>query len=212
MTRVLNWLILACLGPSVCSCIPTRRDNVLIFASDKQWCGERSGPSVELRHAIEALKEGDETSSDVQILAWCMKSALIEEPPCVHEEVIVLVRWRVGASTTRWSLMMLCRDATSDTNRNWEAKQRYSAPWPWRHDYKNRPTLPAVAEFIRSTNFGNNECVRINIVICVVLYESQGGLLRELSRGISSKEKDARFNEILPKDWKPDVWPFGVGR
>jgi hypothetical protein len=132
-------------------------------------------------------------ANEIEILAWSTKAHPHYIPPALNEEAIVLARWK---SPDSWGLFCLLRYHTGVAffSQGWTAQkgvERLGLAWAAKFDA--RPTEDQIVDFVRKTNFGNNECLSEILVLGVFVYGDQMKKLhQELARGLPKEERKRR--------------------
>ncbi len=189
-----------CAAGLVLSCMAVGRAapaEVRVVDPHPKEVGRPGDPGVAaLKDAAQRLEEdaaSGRSVGDVEILAWSTKACLIHLPPAILEEAIVRVRWQRSDS---WSLFYLERNhlAAAYFNKGWqEPAGPQIPPLSWSATFNGKPSEDQVVDFVRNTNFGNNEFSSETAVVAVFLYaERLKKLHQALARGIPEEEREQR--------------------
>jgi hypothetical protein len=148
--------------------------------------------------------------TNVNVIAWAIKCENAYFPAYLIEEVLVLaerVHEGSGSFSNRWILAHLGRfpNSAGERWRLWETGVGSPALAVMEH-YPALPSENAIVEFVRRTNFGNNDFrthsgeyhiwSRLE-VLKVILYRKCDQLAVLLKDGLSDAEKQRREEEAL---------------
>jgi hypothetical protein len=149
------------------------------------------------RHYTRYENRRTEPPNEVRILAWSVKAHTRDLPPELTDEVVVLLRWE---QAHLWSLCYLYRRVLESNPLyiGWQNNADITlAGLPWQEQFSTEPTEARIVEFVRKTNFGNNEMTPDVLVASVFLYDKSMHVLREeLSKGVHRNEKASRYNRV----------------
>lgn len=149
--------------------------------------------SLLLNAIVSELNERPVPIQAMRLIAWCTKADALFVPPRLHEEVLVLVSWEHSGTT---SLGYLSRDVQNSIGETggWElGRTDFSDQMRSSRSFEDIPSEAEMVDFVRSSNFGNNDFSRDYIVGTIVLYENEyPDLLKQLQTGISRQEQEAR--------------------
>lgn len=150
-----------------------------------------------------ALSAGEaKQARGVNLIAWAAKSSDLAFPPQVSEEAIVLVNWTDSGGTNRWCLArVLCASTTSE-KRSWIRGSGFPGV-PSEKEWNLKPSDEEIAAFIKSTNFGYNECDPDVRVLRVVAYREAASIVQALKEGVSDSEKSERRAKLRSVFWHP---------
>jgi hypothetical protein len=157
----------------------------------------------ELNEALAGTENGrwsGRSAKGIEIVAWSTKACTTHLPPAISEEAIVLVHWE---SPDVWSLFCFGRShhGFAHFHKGWQPPGELEIiGLLWNAESEARPSEDQVMDFIRQTNFGNNEFESDVAVLGVFLYAGDLQKLREeLTRGLPQKERERRRKRFFDK-------------
>ncbi len=151
--------------------------------------------------AKEVLGTDDPGTNTVALIAWAAKYSEIGLPPEVAEDAIVLARRADTRGTNQWVLAYVSCTTYSAHGRSWSPVRIPGLSWE--EEFAAQPSNEAIAAFIRSTNFGANDCrpdVRILRTIC---YIDAPKIIQTLADGIPDQEKLRRLQAAAAAQMPP---------
>jgi len=133
------------------------------------------------------------------VVAWSVKANIVDFPPGVYQEAVVVVDWIDETNRNHVSLAYCKSWGAADFRRIWEVS--FYPPGNALKDLDSKPSPKDIAEFIRSSNFGYNECTpRDETEIWrVVSYRKDPTIVDVLQRGIPSKERNKRYSALFER-------------
>jgi hypothetical protein len=135
---------------------------------------------------------------DEQVIAWAVKANVLDFPPGVHQEAIVMMTWTDETNGPHVTMAYFMTWGGEWVQRIWSIY--YGAVGKRVEDRQTTPTASQIAAFIHETNFGYNEYQPRNCVEIweVESYTNEPAILNAL-HGISDKERSRRFSNTMER-------------
>jgi hypothetical protein len=127
------------------------------------------------------------------LVGWCLKKSDADKPPILEEESVLYFQAR-GKQTNEWVVAHIRRTAARGRPGMdiWGPALSYKG-MAWVARYELKPSTKDLTQFMRQSNFGNNECAPDIQTIYVSIYSPFKPLVRGASRALPTAKKQRRY-------------------